>query len=254
MSSPEEPRSDVATYIYGITPAGATAPYVPGIGNGDPAVRIVRWNEIGALASEVHRSQVESARALRAHARVLDAAIKDGPVVPLRFGTMVDDEPAVVSKVLQPHRDRFCDLLERLGQHVELAVKVSYDEDAILRQLVASDPSITARHERIAGVDPDAAYYERIEFGEQVAAALEQRRDRDAQEIYDAFCAVADDVRAAEPLSPQMVVNGTFLVRRTDVDAFYRAIEASTEAHPGLRVRFIGPLPPYSFSDVELVS
>ncbi len=82
---------------------------------------------------------------------------------------------------------------------------------------------------------------------------MEQRRDRDAQEIYEALCAVADDVSAGQPLNPQMVVNGTFLVRRTAMDAFHDAIGASAEARPELKVRFIGPLPPYSFSDIELV-
>src|SRR5690606_22137503 len=108
--------------------------------------------------------------------------------------------------------------------------------EAVVRELVASDPSIAARHERIAGVDQDAAYYERIELGEQVAAALERRRDRDAAEIYDSLCEVADEVNAKEPLNPQMVVNGTFLVRRTEVDAFHEAIEQSTKAHPEMQV------------------
>jgi Gas vesicle synthesis protein GvpL/GvpF len=208
---------------------------------------------LGALVSDVDRAEVESARALRAYARVLDAAIEAGPVVPLRFGTIVDGDEGVVSDVLRPYRDRFHELLERLGQHVELAVKVSYDEDAIMRQLVASDPAIASMHERIAGIDPDAAYYERIRLGEQVAAALEERRDRDAEEVYDALCAIADDVSAGEPLNPQMVVNGNFLVRRTDVDTFYDTVGSATRDHPEMQVRFIGPLPPYSFSDVEPV-
>jgi hypothetical protein len=254
MTSPDHARSTAATYVYGITSADATAPGVPGIGDGDAAVRLVRSDELGALVSDVARRDVESARALRAHARVLDEAIEAGPVVPLRFGTMVDGEAEVLSQVLLPHQDRFCDLLDRLGEHVELAVRVSYDEDAVLRQLVEADPGIAARHERIAGVDPDAAYYERIQLGEQVAAALEKRRDDDAQRIYDVLCEVADDVSASEPLSPQMVINGTFLVPRADVDAFQDAIGSSVKAQPEFRVRFVGPLPPYSFTDVELVS
>jgi hypothetical protein len=163
---------------------------------------------------------------------------------------VVDDE-AFVAQVLGPHRDRFDDFLERLGRHVEVAVKVSYDEEAVLRWLLGADPSLRARHERVAGLDPDAAYYERIRLGEHVAAALEERRDADAAAIYGALCAVADDVRPGEPLHPHMVVNGTFLVPRTEVEAFYESVVSSVEAHPELCVRFVGPLPPYSFSDFE---
>lgn len=251
MSSPEQAGSEPATYVYGITPAGADAPDVAGIG--DARVRLVRHGGLGALVSDVDRPEVESARALRAHARVLDAAIGSGPVVPLRFGTLVADERAVVSDMLLRHEDRFRDLLQRLGQHVEIAVKVTYDEEAVLRDVLAAHPTIAAQHERIAGIDPDAAYYERIELGEQIAAALEQRRDQDAAGLYDLLCDLADDVSTRDLLRPEMVVNGTFLVRRTGVDAFHDAIAATTEAHPELHVRVVGPLPPYSFSDVELV-
>lgn len=252
MSSPDRREvSGAAVLVYGVTSADAAAPGVPGIG--DAAVRVVPGEALGALVSDVDHTEVQSARALRAYARVLDAVIEAGPVVPLRFGTIVDDDGGVVSDVLGPFRDRFRELLERLGQHVELAVKVSYDEDAIMRELVASDPAIASMHERIAGIDPDAAYYERIRLGEQVAAALEERRDRDAEQVYDALCAIADDVSAGEPLNPQMVVNGNFLVRRTDVEVFEETVGSATRDRPEMRVRFIGPLPPYSFSDVESV-
>jgi Gas vesicle synthesis protein GvpL/GvpF len=252
MSGPDRAGSaDAATFVYGVTPADAPALDVAGIADG--AVRIVAGEALGALVSEVDRIEVESARAVRAYSRVLDAAIAAGPVVPLRFGTMVADDDAVKSEVLGPYRDRFHELLERLGQHVELKVKVAYDEDAIVRQLVAAEPAIAARHERIAGVDDDAAYYARIELGEEVAASLEARRDRDAAAVYDALCDVADDVRTSELLNPHMVVNGTFLVRRDGLDAFQAAILAATRDHPEMQVRLIGPLPPYSFSDVELV-
>ena len=252
MSSPDRPEtSGAATFVYGVTPADAAAPDVPGIS--DTALRIVPGEELGAIVSEVDRDEVESARALRAYAGVLDAAIEAGPVVPLRFGTMVGNDDAVLSDVLRPYRDQFHDLLERLGEHVELKVKVTYDEDAVMRQLVAADPRIASMHERIAGVDRDAAYYARIELGEEVAKALEARRDRDAEGVYDALCAVADDVSTGELLNPHMVINGTFLVRRSEIDAFHDTIASATRDHPEMQVRFVGPLAPYSFSDVEPV-
>jgi Gas vesicle synthesis protein GvpL/GvpF len=255
MTSPDRPdQLTSATYVYGVTVAGGTVPDAPGIGDGGRSLRLLPWETLAAIVSDVQRHEVGAAtRSLRAHARVLDAAIEHGPVVPLRFGTMVDDEAGVVSDVLQPHRDRLHELLERLGEHVELSVKARYDEDLIVRELVTADPLIAALHERIAGVDPEAAYYERIQIGERVAAALEERRARDAEEIYELLGDVADDACAGEPLDPHMAVNGTFLVRRTAVDAFNDAIGSVAREHPELEVRYVGPLPPYSFSDIELV-
>jgi Gas vesicle synthesis protein GvpL/GvpF len=78
------------------------------------------------------------------------------------------------------------------------------------------------------------------------------RRPRDADEVYETLAEVADDISAGEPLHSHMVINGAFLVRRTNVTAFDQRINAVAEAHPEMQIRYVGPLPPYSFSDIEL--
>jgi Gas vesicle synthesis protein GvpL/GvpF len=254
MATPERPDATAAsTYVYGVTRLGVAAPDVAGMGSVGSEVRVVTSEPLAAIVSDVQHDEIRAgARSLRAHARVLGAAIERGPVVPLRYGTVVDDDRAVRNEVLVPNREHLVALLDVLDHHVELAVKASYQEDLIVRELVAADPTIAALHERIAGIDPEATYYARIHLGEQFASALEARRERDADELYQALSELADDISAGDPLSPHMVINGAFLVSRTNVDAFDRRIDEAARAHPEMQIRYVGPLPPYSFSTIDV--
>ncbi|HLT69644.1 MAG TPA: GvpL/GvpF family gas vesicle protein [Acidimicrobiales bacterium] len=240
------------SYVYGVTVAGSAPPPVDGIG-ARPAVRLVASGPLAALVSDAERDEVAAgAKALRAHARVLDAAIEEGPVVPLRFGTLVGDDRAVVDDVLAPHHDRLAAMLEELGPRVELAVRARYDEDAVVAAVVAADPAIARLHERMAGVDPEATYYQRIELGERIGAAVDARRAADADELLAALEELAADVSLADLLDPHMVLNASFLVDRAEVPAFDAQVRAAAAAHPEMAVRYVGPLPPYSFADPEL--
>ena len=240
------------SYVYGVTVAGATPPPVAGIG-ARPEVRLVADGTLAALVSDAQRDEVAAgARALRAHARVLDAAIEQGPVVPLRIGTLVGDDRAVVDDVLAPHRDRLAAMLDELGPLVELAVRARYDEDAVVAAVVAADPAIARLHARLAGVDPEAAYYQRIELGERIGAAVEARRAADADELLAALEDLAADVSLGDLLDPHTVLNASFLVDRAHLPAFDGQVRAAAAAHPEMAVRYVGPLPPYSFADPEL--
>jgi len=117
---------------------------------------------------------------------------------------------------------------------------------------VAADPAIARLHARLAGVDPEAAYYQRIELGERIGAAVEARRAADADELLAALEDLAADVSLGDLLDPHTVLNASFLVDRAHLPAFDGQVRAAAAAHPEMAVRYVGPLPPYSFADPEL--
>ncbi len=51
--------------------------------------------------------------------------------------------------------------------------------------------------------------------------------------------------------SGEMVLNGTYLVDDTHIDAFRAAVDRLAETHPRVRVELGGPWPPYSFAGLE---
>jgi hypothetical protein len=189
-------------------------------------------------------------RDLMRHLRTLEAAFHSATIVPCSFGTVLESEAAVETELLQARRDEVLALLDRLDGRAQMNVKVSYDEDVILREVVAADPRIGAlrRRTRERG---DAAYYESIQLGELVSAALAERRARDAELVLDRLRSASDDAVSEEP-GELHVLKGSFLVSRDQLERFDETLDAlaATEG-PRLRFESFGPLPPTAFAALE---
>src|SRR5205814_10461376 len=112
-------------------------------------VRTVAAGEFAARVSDLARDSLTAARAVRAHWRVLDAAAEDATVLPVRFGTALRDDEEVRERLLAPNADKLHALVGHLTGRVQLAVKGSYEETALLREIVASSRPIAALRERI---------------------------------------------------------------------------------------------------------
>ena len=97
---------------------------------------------------------------------------------------------------------------------------------------------------------PDAAaYYKRIELGQLVAAEVERARERDALQVFERLEPLAFEARLEPPSTTDGAVNAAFLVEAKRVDEFSDAVNALSHDLAGrIDLRYVGPLPPYSFT------
>ena len=241
-----------AVYVYGVLPAAdARALAVTGVEGS--TVRTVAGGELAALVSDLARDSLTAARAVRAHWRVLDAAAKDATVLPVRFGTALRDDDEVRDRLLAPNADKLRALVGHLAGRVQLGVKGTYEEKALLREIVASSPSIAALRERLRGLPAQAAYYDSIQLGELVAQEVDKRRQRDAQLALDMLEPHAVEARAQPAAGHDGAFDLAFLVARDAIDAFSEAVvRLGDEVGERIALRYIGPLPPYSFADAQI--
>jgi len=137
---------------------------------------------------------------------------------------------------------------------VQYTVKGRYEQDVVLREVLEDDEDLRALQEHVRSLPEDASYYDRVKLGELVVAALEQRREADAAELYDRLEALAVAVVPHQPSQPEDVIDAALLIARTDIEAFGEAIEGLGEAWSGrIRFRLLGPLAPYDFVSSETV-
>jgi hypothetical protein len=173
-------------------------------------------------------------------------------LLPVRFATVLAGDRAVVEELLAPQAAHLTALLQSLAGRVQLAVKGEYDEEALLREVVRDTPAVKALRERVQQLPQDAGYYDRIRLGELVAAEVARRRERDQQAALDALAPHADASRASAPRTPNGAFDLAFLVPRDRVDAFGAPVRALSDAlGERVRLRYVGPLPPYSFVDEQ---
>lgn len=242
-----------ALWVYGVVPKDASLRDLEG--HDDlPEVRLV---ESGELAAMVGAAPAGDAKATRnqalAHARVLETAVRDAPVVPFRFGMMAPGgEQQVSSELLGARHDELAQLLERVEDRLQLTLKVFYDENAILREIVANEPEIARLREAVQQGSEEATKDVRIRLGELVSTAVEQRRNRDSAELLEHLKPVSL-AGVVEPLELEfMVLNAPFLVERDRMDEFEDAVEeAAEERRERMRFQLLGPMPAYNFIDVE---
>jgi hypothetical protein len=234
------------TVVYGIVPAETPLDGVPaGIG-GAPVDRVVSGG-LAALVSPVEGEELRATRRdLLSHSAVLERAIAAGPVLPLRFGIVLRDEDAVAQELLEPRRDELTALLERFERLVELRVKAFYDEEAVLREIVRSDPSVARLNDATRDADA-AAHAQRVRLGEAVAHALEVTRESDSRAILAHLRPLAEDF-VVEESDSALGLTASFLVDRGRVGAFDAAMDELARKHEGrITFKYLGPLPPHSF-------
>jgi hypothetical protein len=82
--------SEPALYVYGVLPAPFDAASLNGAaGVGGNAVRLLTQGDLAALVSDVGATPVtRTRRNLLAHTAVLEQAMPNATVLPLRFGTV----------------------------------------------------------------------------------------------------------------------------------------------------------------------
>lgn len=87
-----------------------------------PGVRLVTWEGLAAVVSEVPAGRTLNVDDAMAHLQMLCGLVVDGPVVPLRFGTFSDDEGAIPVEVLKPSASLLRGHLDRLSGMAEAHV------------------------------------------------------------------------------------------------------------------------------------
>src|SRR4051794_32732643 len=196
-------------YAYGIT-GWVEPPEIQGLDGaplrtvGDDVVAIVSEHDELALRAEPED--------LWAHEAVVEAAMEEGPILPMRLGTSFADEAELLNALRGRGRE-FRRALDRVEGAVELGIRAAVD----------LEPSDNDRPVKGGGLG--TAYMlsrlERVRSAERVAAA-----------IHEPLAALARKsswrVEAGEP--PRL--SAAYLVDRSNVDDFKERVAALEDGRP----------------------
>jgi hypothetical protein len=243
-------------YVYGVIPAADARdwPGADGIEGPSATVRTLVEGELAALVSALPSDRIPGRREdLEAHRRVLSIANARGTTIPMRFGIVIDSEDLVRKELLVGHASEFTDLLRKLDGHVQMTVRAFYAEHVLLLDVAENDPEIVRRTVAIQGLSELESRQQRIELGELIAERVTARREQDEQALLNRLSPLATDVRVDPPGSERVALNAHLLVRRDHRGALDDVVSVLGRALEGhLALRYIGPLPPYSFTDLSL--
>ena len=240
--------TDEAYYVYGIVPADAPVDLVGDAGMGN-AVELHVDGPVAALVEVVDPDRpLGRRRDLVAHSTVLNTMAAHGPVLPMRFGSVIEGEQALVDELLRPQREHFADLLGQVAGRVQFTLRARYVLDTVLAEVVRAEPEIAELRRRTADLPEEATHYERIRLGELVSQAVEVRRRHDAQELLDRLAPHAQDHVAREVSGMDSIAEFALLVDATRQAELEEAAEVlAAELDGRVRLSLVGPMALYDF-------
>jgi antitoxin (DNA-binding transcriptional repressor) of toxin-antitoxin stability system len=221
-----------------------------------PPIELIVHGDVAALVSPVEDQPVRLRReAVTAHTEVLQLAFEHGPVLPLRFGTVVPDAEALRSELLAPRGEEMKSHLDQLADKGEFRLKVSYREEPLLHSILAQDPALKRSAEQLRVVPEAASHFQRVGLGERITLAMQTRRDADAQQLLSELAPLAVAVEVGALQQPAMVLNASFLVAQEARDRFDAKVDRlASERAELMDFKLIGPLPAHSFVDKQLAA
>lgn len=244
-------RQQKSIYVYGILPADieVTAD-MRGVGETPGLLRVVRFDGLAALVSEVDGSgPPRSADDRRIYREILDATAVEVPVLPVRFGTLMPSEEAVAEELLAAGHEEFTAALEQLEGRAEFQVKGRYVKAAMLGEIVSQDKKAARLQDASHGQDPDAARKAGLELDQLINEAVRAGRPRDMRALRQAVDRLCVACVARKPAHELDLGNIAFLADLTAEREVERVIEDLAREWAGrIDIQLLGPMAAYDFA------
>ncbi|MFF0516334.1 GvpL/GvpF family gas vesicle protein [Streptomyces sp. NPDC004250] len=184
---------------------------------------------------------------------------RTGSLLPMTFNVLVAADTASergaeqrLGNWVRDQRDAVTGQLDALAGRCELRVEVTLERGA------GGGPGARAADTPESGGDGRSPGMRRL-----LAKQREQREKNTAGQLADSLHAglrrrllsVAEDLRDRGPAQrvpgETAVLSAALLVRREDIDAVGAVLSEAGAGEPALRIRFLGPWPPYSFAETR---
>ena len=243
-------------YLYGIVEGTEEADLgILGVDGANPAL-IVAGDGLGWVVSDCGREdwgtlpREQLLTCLLRHQQVVERVMQEQTVLPVKFGTTLDS-PGDVSALLAQADRNLGKTLDSMQGKAEMDVAATWDLEKVLKEVGHEDEVVQAREAIIRKGEPTAE--DRVKLGQMVKACLDRRRGAYRERMLDVLRPLAISVAPNALISDEMVMNVAFLVDRAREGEFDEQVrELDSLFDNRITFRVIGPLPPYSFSTVEI--
>ena len=241
-------------YVYGIIQSNEVESFGPiGIG-GQDEVYTIPYQDLGAVVSDklppVHSTlpKEDIVRYLFSHQYAIETVMKRYTIVPFKFGTIATSAEEVM-RILKQGYEKMGDALMAMTGKVELDVVAMWNKDSVFRDI--SQEKEVMEFQR--GLGPNPSLEDKVKLGQMVEAYLESKKRKLAHEMVTVLAGVALDYCTHDTIDVSMIINSAFLIHKEELGSFDSKIEEIDEKNKDkVNFRRIGPLPPYSFSTIEV--
>jgi hypothetical protein len=252
----------MSIYAYAVVDSAATINSLTGLDR--IPVKNIPYRDIGVVVSELPEQSDLSdpaAELALAHAAVTDQLMAGFTVLPVRFGTVFQNQDAVIAMAEEHYADLRLNFT-RLAGTVEFGLRVIWPGEAIRNQFTTEKIGTLPFSPRKPVVSlfsdrrrPGAAGGKSSAISRMREKLAEYRRDRAFEERADQDIAAIDGILGKLALEKRyerlrtvnLLLNGYYLVRKGRQGKFRAAFGQLKLVRPDLKYLLSGPWPPYNF-------
>jgi Gas vesicle synthesis protein GvpL/GvpF len=246
------PAAARGKYVYCVIQSHETLRFgAIGLGAEPSDVHTVNYRDLAAVVSDTPVGAHDPTRDnVLAHQRVNETVMRDHTVIPMSFGTVFKTRDDIV-ELLRSAYDAFGDVLDKMRNKLEFGLKILWDRELEVRDIEREDEDVRRLKSEISS-QAGSTYFARMQYGRLVDAALQERSEHYAAEIFDALREVSAASRSNKPIGDKMIMNAAFLVSRDQEAAFDARVRQIGARHDKLIFKYTGPWPPYNFVNIRL--
>jgi hypothetical protein len=194
-------------------------------------------------------------RVAREHERVLEGALSQSTIVPLRLCTIYTSEDRVREMLEQEH-DSLARALEVLAGRQEWGVKLLADDDRLAQEARSRSADAVALEDELGARTGGGAYMLRRRLERHIRDAVDSLGGELAEQVHAQLQDWATDAVVLAPQNRElsghegrMLLNGAYLVEAERVDGLRELVAELEERHSalGVSIQLTGPWPPYNF-------
>jgi hypothetical protein len=243
-------------YLYGILPIEAE---LTGEGLGEiqgldkQTIHLKQVDQFQVLYSDAQQARyLASRRNLLGHERVLETVMEAGcrNLLPLRFGLTVADWDMVESQLLTPYGTQMRSLFSKLEGTREVSVKVFWEPEAELQQMMLENTALATERDRMVGQNLNMDQIIRI--GQSIEAAASARREDLLAEFRSTLTPLSIEQVENDTLTEDMIYNSAFLIPWDHEAKFAEAVESIDAQYPDrFKIRYNNFTAPYNFAQLN---
>lgn len=222
--------------------------------DGSMPIYTIRYRDIAAVASDVSRDVIRATTEdCILHERAIEGAMKDETVLPFEFGTISPDKDSVIILL----KDNYLNIkrsIRNLCDKAEMNIKALWiDMDIIFNEVVSENRDIALYKKEIQKKTPNRTYEDRIKIGQLVSQALYAKKEKERDSIVAELKKETIGHVPGRTTGDKMILNEALLIKKRNQKRFESRLYKLGEKLKGrVDFKYMGPLPPYSFTNLQL--
>ncbi|OEU70284.1 MAG: hypothetical protein BA864_14060 [Desulfuromonadales bacterium C00003093] len=216
------------------------------------------YKNVAAVVSDLPLIQFDSLpkeillRNLAVYQAVIEMVMKSHHIIPMKFGTILQGEKDL-KKIVEKSYGRLVTSMKEMENKIELDVAVLWsDMETVLRE-IGEEEEIKRLKEEAVTKPADQVFEIKIELGKLVKDTLDKKREQCASQLLDVLKKDAENYHSHAVMDDSMIMNTAFLIDKDRQETFESKVDQLDKQYNGkINFRIVGPLPPYSFTTLEM--